>query len=166
MNTYHATPYDISAAGFYFENYEEYLAKAEQHTNEYGDKVEEFEIQFIEGENYELFKALEVSQGNLKLWFDEYEDLEGEDLVRAIYIAEYSGYETSEILSKLEDIRLFEGTAIEFAEEYLEDTGTLDEIPENLRYYFDVERFANDMIMNGDICEVTIMNTNYIIQEG
>lgn len=166
MNTYHATPYDISATGFYFENHEEYLAKAEHHTNDYGDKVEEFEIQFIEGDNYELFKALEVSQGNLKLWFDEYEDLEGDDLVRAIYIAEYSGCETNEILSKLEDMRLFEGTATEFAEEYLEDTGTLDEIPETLRYYFDVERFANDMIMNGDIYEVTIMNTNYIVQEG
>lgn len=34
-NIYHATPYDISVAGFYFKNYAEYTAKAATHRNEY-----------------------------------------------------------------------------------------------------------------------------------
>lgn len=39
------------------------------------------------------------------------------------------------------------------AEEFAEETGMLDEIPENLRYYFDFERYANDMRLGGDMCE-------------
>ena len=35
-NTYHATPYDISAAGFYFTDYEDYLEKSASLRNEYG----------------------------------------------------------------------------------------------------------------------------------
>lgn len=37
------------------------------------------------------------------------------------------------------------------AEEFLEETGTLGSIPENLRCYFDVERYARDMMC--DMCE-------------
>ena len=36
-----------------------------------------------------------------------------------------------------------------YAEQYLDDSGTLDQIPEHLRYYFDVERFARDLFMDG-----------------
>ncbi|MEP2942676.1 MAG: antirestriction protein ArdA [Sneathiella sp.] len=165
MNEYHATPYDISAAGFYFKTYEEYLEKAAHHTNDYGDKVEEFEIQFIDGDNYELFKALSISQANLELWFDDYEDLDGDELIRAIYLAQHIGYDADDILHRLDDIYLFEGSAQEYAEQYLEDTGLLNEIPDHLQFYFDVERFANDMLLGGDITEVTIQNTRYIAQE-
>ena len=35
-----------------------------------------------------------------------------------------------------------------FADEYLESTGMLSEIPESLRYYFDTEKFARDMMMD------------------
>lgn len=35
----------------------------------------------------------------------------------------------------------------DFTQQYLDDIGTLDQIPENLRYYFDVERFARDLFI-------------------
>jgi len=35
-----------------------------------------------------------------------------------------------------------------YAEEFIDDVGMLDSIPENLRYYFDVEKFARDMFMS------------------
>ncbi len=38
-NNYHATPYDPTATGFYFHNYEEYEAKARTHRNDYGEVV-------------------------------------------------------------------------------------------------------------------------------
>jgi antirestriction protein len=38
-----------------------------------------------------------------------------------------------------------------WAEEYLEDTGALSEIPENLRYYFDFEKYARDAQLGGDM---------------
>lgn len=39
------------------------------------------------------------------------------------------------------------------AEELLEETGQLSEIPENLRYYFDYEKYARDIRLGGDMCE-------------
>lgn len=39
------------------------------------------------------------------------------------------------------------------AEELLEETGELDRIPENLLYYFDYEKYANDLRISGDFTE-------------
>lgn len=36
-----------------------------------------------------------------------------------------------------------------YAEEYVDSTGMLDEIPENLRHYFDYEAFTRDLFMDG-----------------
>jgi antirestriction protein len=36
---------------------------------------------------------------------------------------------------------------MDFAEQYLDDSGILNEVPENLRYYFDVERFSRDLFI-------------------
>lgn len=163
MSNYHATPYDVSAAGFYFDDYEEYQTKARNYKNDFGEKVDEFEIQFIDGDNYQLFNALGINQANLQQWFNDFENLEGEELIKAIYLAEYSGEKMSDILDNLDNVGLFEGNAKEYAEEYLEDSGLLSDLPENLRYYFDVEAFARDMILGGDISEIIIMNTSYIV---
>lgn len=38
-----------------------------------------------------------------------------------------------------------------WAEEFLGETGQLDGLPEQLRYYFDYEAFARDCELNGDI---------------
>ena len=51
-NIYHATPYDVSAIGFYFKTYDEYVEKAASHRNAHGSPVEEYEIQFIDGTDY------------------------------------------------------------------------------------------------------------------
>lgn len=37
-----------------------------------------------------------------------------------------------------------------YAENWLEETGCLDSIPENLRYYFDYEKYARDLEYSGD----------------
>ena len=39
----------------------------------------------------------------------------------------------------------------DYAEQFLEDTGTIATIPENLRYYFDYEKYAHDLEISGDI---------------
>ena len=163
-NIYHATPYDISATGFYFSTYEEYAEKAASHRNEYGDPVEEYEIQFIDGDNSRLFKAVGVNQANLQTWFDKFEDLDGDDAIKAIYLAEDLGYRLEDALDRLDDVHLFEGTAIEYVESYIEDTGLLNEMPENLRYYFDTEAFARDLLLGGDIAELEVDRTQYIVQ--
>tara|TARA_R110000868_G_scaffold104453_3_gene287596 strand:- start:1063 stop:1557 length:495 start_codon:yes stop_codon:yes gene_type:complete len=163
---YHATPYDISAMGFYFETYEEYCKKSQTHTNEYGQPVEEYEIQFIDGDNHELFRALGINQANLKQWFDDFEELDEENTAKATYLAGDVGYSIDNILDKLDDVTLFEGTAIEYAEQFIEDTDMLQGLPDNLRYYFDTEAYARDLLAGGDITEVTIMGTAYVVTGG
>ena len=163
-NIYHATPYDINAVGFYFTDYDDYTAKAAAHRNEYGEPVEEYEIQFIDGENYVLFNALGVNQATLNRWFEEYEELEGEALVKAVYLLE-RGYGEEQIFSHFDNVELYEGSPKDYAEDFIADTRMLDGLPENLRYYFDVEAFARDMLLGGDISEVEIMGKRYIARE-
>ena len=61
---------------------------------------------------------------------------------------------------------LFEGTAQDYAESYIEDTGLLNEIPENLRYYFDIKTFARDMVLGGGIAVIEIDGTPYVVEGG
>ena len=161
-NVYHATPYDISAMGFYFSTYDDFVEQAATHKNAHGSPVEEYEIQFIDGDNAALFKAIGVNQVNLENWFNDFEDMDIEDAVKAIYLIDYNGCVSDDILSQIEDVYLFEGSALEYTEQYIEDTGMLDEMPENLRYYFDTEAFARDLVISGDTTEVEIDGTNYI----
>jgi len=164
-NEYHATPYDLSATGFYFTDYDDYFEKAAKHYNAYGQHVEEYEIQLIDGDNAALFKALSVNQANLDLWFNKFEQLDHERAVKAIYLAEYLGEPMDAIIDKLDDVCLYAGTPEQFAENYLEETGMIELLPENLRYYFDYEAYARDMLYNGDITEVDIMGGRYVVWE-
>jgi len=162
-NIYQATPYDISASGFYFKTYDEYLDQSAKHRSDYGDPVEEYEIQLVDGDNYRLFGALGVNQANLDTWFSDFEKLETDEAIKAIYLSEDLSYAIDAILDRLEDVSLFEGTALEYTESYIEDTGLLEQIPKNLRFYFDTEKFARDMVLGGDISSIEIDGTNYII---
>ena len=162
-NQYFSNPYNTSVGGFYFSDYADYLEQADNLKDSFGMPVEELELEFIDGDNAELFNLLEVNQATLKLWFDSMEELDGEKLIRALYLAEYLNISISDILDQLDDVMLFEGDARSYAENYIEDTGLLDEMPENLRYYFDVEAFARDMLLSGDIDEVEIQGTTYIV---
>ena len=65
--TLYAQRYDISAAGFSFQDVQTIGEKTKTLRNDHGDPVEEFEIQFIDGDaiDAELFKALGIHQGNV-----------------------------------------------------------------------------------------------------
>ena len=164
-NIYHATPYDISATGFYFSSFEEYQKKAKNHRNEYGDLVEEYEMQFIDGDNCTLFSALGVNQANLQQWFSEFENLPEEKAVKALYLIEDCGYEISDFMTdRLDEVYLFEGTAREYVEDYIENTGMLEAMPENLQPYFDYDAFTRDMLLNGEIYRMELNGKTYIVE--
>ena len=149
---YFAQPYSLDATGFYFETYEEYLAKSTNLTDSFGQPVEEFELQFIDGDNPELFKALEISQASLEQWFDDFELLDGHQVLIATYLAE-QGCTADEVLSKLDDFHIFEGKASEYAAELLEETQP--DIPDFIWQYIDFEAIARDMEINGEINELS-----------
>ena len=162
MNKYHAIPFDISASGFFFTTYEDYQRQSANHKNKYGFYVDEFELEYIDGDNGELFSALGINQANLEQWFDDFETLEGDERHKAIYLADYIGCPMAEIHDRLEDVSFYEGTAKEFAETYISDCGLLDDMPKNLQVYFDIDAYARDLLLAGDITEIVIAGTRYI----
>lgn len=58
-------------------------------------------------------------------------------------------------------------SAEDYAAEYVEDTGMLNEVPESLRCYFDMEAFARDLQLGGDISfDRTDAGAGFVILEG
>ena len=94
MPQLHAQPYDITAKGFYFESLEEYADKAGSNRNDYGDPVEEYEIQFIDGDHIDcdLAKAWGINQANIGPYFEACESwVDHEKAVFIIAVGE-AGY--------------------------------------------------------------------------
>lgn len=52
-------------------------------------------------------------------------------------------------------------TEVEWCENYLEECGTLDSIPENLRNYFDAASYLRDMKLGGDVSFEEVDGTVY-----
>lgn len=61
------------------------------------------------------------------------------------------GYDWREAIGKKDDCMYYSNCSsmAEVAEQYADETGLLDSIPENLRYYFDFEAFGRDMSYDG-----------------
>ncbi|PLX39574.1 MAG: hypothetical protein C0606_03485 [Hyphomicrobiales bacterium] len=148
-SVYFAQPYSIDATGFYFSSLEEYKAKAASHTDMHGFPVEEYELQFIDGDNHRLFNALGICQATLTQWFSEFAEFETEDddYWKAVYLAE-NGYAIEDVLARLDDLMLWHGSAVDYARELVEDCY---DIPEPLRFYIDYDALARDMRLNGEI---------------
>jgi antirestriction protein len=153
----HAQPYDISATGFYFENYDQYQAKAAKLRNGYGDPVEEFEIQFIDGERIDcdLAQAIGINQANLVQYFDAVEDWNEDDKTRVILAVGECGYrfEASTQPSDF-DLDIYHVEKMrELAEEFVEE-GLYGDIPEHLQFYIDYDAIARDLAADYSEAEV------------
>ena len=114
------------------EEYEEHFI-TDYETDITGLKVGEYDS--IEDLN-ELAETLED--------LDEYE----REIVEAM-ISE--GYDLEEALEKKDDCMVYHdcNDMTDVAEQYAEETGLLDSIPENLRYYFNFEAYGRDMGIEG-----------------
>jgi hypothetical protein len=160
--TLFANPYDISANGFYFTNIEEYNTKSAALRNDCGGPVEEFEIDYIDGENSDLFQAFGVNQANLEQWFDiEDRDFTDEEKAAFFYLVSDLGKKPEEALELIDDVRLFEGKPQDYVEEILDEIHP--DIPSSLRNYIDTEAMARDMGLNGEIAEIDHNGTHYVV---
>lgn len=154
-NTYHAQPYDISKNGFYFTDMASYEAKVE------ASGAEEFELQYIDGNDAQLFKACDINQSNLEEWFDDVETLDNHEKVALFYLMDNNTCsDLSDTLSKLEDVSISECYLREAAEE-LFDECYLQDVPESVRGYIDYDKFARDCEMGGDMSEFEFNGTTY-----
>lgn len=114
---------------------------------------EEYEEFFIT--DYETdFDGIEIGEySNLKTLNEMAETLEelDDDEKEVINAIMSEGYKLEEALEKKDDCMIYCDCSDmeDVAREYAEQTGLLDNIPENLRSYFDYEAFGRDMSYEG-----------------
>lgn len=146
---FYAQPYDISAEGFYFRDAEEYERQAETLTNRYGDKVEEFEIQFIDGEEIDaaLSKAWGLNQANFAAFIEAAEDWDEEQKIRVIIAVGECGYGLEQVADDPDSVEIDIHHLVslkDLAESFVDD-GLYGEVPKSLQYYIDYDAIARDL---------------------
>ena len=163
--TLYAQPYDYDAQGFYFDSFKDYETKYNKNCNVYGQPVEEYEIQFIDGSaiDCDLFNAVK-GQYNFKAFFmvaNTWEDYQKIPLIIA-----YSENITSEPFNEevtsdmFEDIDIYYDMSFEdLAWEFIEN-GLFGDIPENLKQWLDIEKMA--LSLSYDYNEITVGNNSII----
>lgn len=164
MTTLYAQPFDISAIGFYFETEAEFREKAVRAINAHGQPVEEFEIQFIDGDTLDaqLFVALSVHQGDVGAFLEGVADWSDDDKTRVIIAVGECGHrfqfgkdEPSQFDIDLYECDSLRALAMQFVEE-----GLFGDIPDRIQCYLDYDRIARDLSM--DYSEITINTTSYV----
>ncbi len=164
MTTLYALPYDISASGFYFKSVDEFQKKFAENKSEEGYPIEEYEIQFIDGETIDaqLFNALYVNQVNYGYFLAACDEWDDDQKAKVIIAVGEVGYEfdlESDTPDKFE-IDIYEMDSLKELAEHFVDEGILGEIPDNMRYYFDYEAFARDLAV--EYSETTIAGKKLI----
>lgn len=164
MTRLHAQPYDISAHGFFFESVDEYNDNIKTLKNNLGFPVEEFEIQFIDGENIDsfLFHALKIHQGNFGRFLEVAENWSYEDKVKVSILTNEAGYSFDISKDDPDDfsVDLYEvDRMVDLAAQFVEE-GLYGEIPKSLENYIDLDAIARDLSF--DYGECTIDGKNYI----
>jgi hypothetical protein len=163
MTQLHAQPYDLSATGFYFESVEEFDAKAKANRNDYFHQVEEYEIQFIDGEalDCDLAKAIGINQANFGDFLECADAWEAHEKVNVIIAVGECGYDFDPDESPDQlgvDIYAVD-TLRDLAEQFV-DEGLYGEIPESLQYYIDFDAIARDLSV--EFSEATIAGGRYV----
>ena len=164
MTSLFAQPYDISAAGFYFDSADDYAKKAAKLKNDHGEPVEEFEIQFIDGDSIDadLAKAWSIHQGNISHFFDAVDDWdEHEKQVFIIAVGE-CGYcfDPASVHPDDFDVDIYHMDSMRELATHFVDEGLYGEIPQHLAYYIDYDAIARDLSV--DYSETTIGNDRII----
>jgi antirestriction protein len=149
MTTFFAQPYDLHAVGFYFSDQESYAAKIGTVTNEFGQRVEEFEIQFIDGEDIDaaLANAWGVNQANVARLMEVLEEWDTHDKECFIIAVGECGYGFDAKTVEPDDFEVdvyHDETLRDLAERFV-DEGMFGDIPERLQFYIDYDAIARDL---------------------
>lgn len=151
MTLFHARPYDLAASGFYFEDQEGFAEKIKSARNDYGEVVEEFELQFIDGEAIDcaFAKAWEINQANIIQFMEAAEHWDEDQKFRFIIAVDECGYsfDPDSVDPDSFEVDIYEDMSLrELAEDFV-DQGLYGEIPESLAGYIDYEAVAHDLGM-------------------
>jgi hypothetical protein len=158
MTELFAQPYDLSAQGFYFKTPEAYREKAAANRNAYGSPVEEYEIQFIDGESIDahLFEALRVNQCDFPQFLEACDAWDDQQKRKVILAVGECGYSFDLKTGDPEgfEVDIYELDTLRDLAEQLVDEGLYGVIPASLQNYLDYDAIARDLGM--DYSETTI----------
>lgn len=161
VETYYAQPYSLDAQGFYFSDLEDYEAKAEALKDCYGNQVEEFEIQFIDGskELCDLFNACYVNQANLGQFLAIVDEVP-EHQYPSFYFLMEQGRDMEDALNNYDEVQVQSGNLEDAAQELFDEI-YMHEVPKHLQQYIDYSAFANDCQCGGDLVEFEFGGDTY-----
>lgn len=164
--TLHALPYDICASGFYFHNIEDYQVLAANAVNVDGYPVEEFEIQFIDGNPIDaaLAQAISLNQSNIGHFLKAAAEWSEDQKIRYVIAAGECGGTPDMSSGNIDDldIEIHEiGSLRELAEQFVTE-GLLGEIPKYLESYIDFDAIARDLA--ADYSEKTVGGKNFVFR--
>ena len=164
MAQLYAQPYDISATGFYFDTREEYEQKAAKNRNHYGQPVEEYEFQFIDGEDMDckLFTALSVNQATFGKYLEACDEWSEEQKRKVIIAVGEAGYSFDFGKDDPDDfeVDIYEVDSLKELAEQFVDEGFLGEIPKAIANYLDYDAIARDL--GFDYSEIIIAGTRLV----
>lgn len=168
MTTLYAQPYDISATGFYFDSAENYAQKAAKNFNPYGGLVEEYELQFIDGESIDaaLFDALSVDQCNFGQFLDacdSWDDFQKQKVIIAVGECGYNFTLGTDDPDSL-DVDIYPVESLKELAEQFVDEGLFGEIPVSIQNYLDYDAIARDIGM--DYAETTVAGERLVYRCG
>lgn len=152
MTQFYAQPYDLSATGFYFETAEQYREKAASIRNDFGQPVEEFEIQFIDGERIDtaLASAWGLNQANILRFIeiaDEWDEDQKQRFIIAVGECGYSFNPETVDPSDFDVDLYFVRTLRDLAEEFVAE-GLFGPVPEAFQFYIDYDAIARDLAVD------------------
>lgn len=152
MPQLHAQPYDISANGFYFESLEGFTDKADKNRNDYGGPVEEYEIQFIDGDHIDcdLAKAWGINQANIGQYFeacDSWSNLDKTVFIIAVGEAGYS-FDPDCVSPSDFDVDIYYVDNMKQLAEHFVEEGIFGDVPDHLANYIDMDAIAHDLAMD------------------
>jgi len=164
MIVLYAQPYDISAQGFFFKDEADYNERAKKNFDSLGFPIEEYEIQFIDGESIDahLFDALKINQGNFGKFLTACRKWDDHQKRKVIIATGECGYSFDLQSGNPDDfeVDIYEVDNLrELAAQFV-DEGLYGEIPEHLQYYLDYDAMARDLAM--DYAEIVIAGNRFV----
>ena len=158
MIKFYARPYNICAEGFFFCSYDEYEEQSALFKYHGELQVEEFELQFIDGEDidFAFAKALGVNQSNIDKFFelvDEWDDHQKTVFIIAIGECGYAFNPETDNIDDL-DVQLYEVETLEDLAKQFVDEGLFGDVPERFQFYIDYEAVARDLSVDYSMIEI------------
>ncbi len=124
------------------------IDKPKPSKNSYGDPVEEFEIQFIDGDSIDcdLAKAIDISQANLAQYFACVDEWEEWEKIHVIVAVGECGYDfNADTQASDFDITIYEEDSYRDLAFRFVDEGLFGNVPESLASYIDYDVIARDL---------------------